>query len=188
MARLPFHSDCEMKLNALLSHPGLLGDTRCLELLEEARSRLEQLDYLFNEIQSLQAVARRSGLAAEALREEKFRDYRSTAQHFEDELDSSLRACVLFTESYYIFSFRIVEVFRALNTSRFGKETSVAEPIGVRDARNHLIVHPEKVRLGPILSRTAFLPYNSDDGLRLKNLRGPHESQDFQDKGFQEQR
>lgn len=163
------------------------------ELSSEVQNRLVQLDILLDHLnRALRLVSgdpsevqRKAELVMQAAK--KFRAGDITEETYEtflrdisakspDQLQMEVRAwdeVVLFTEAFYFFAWRLVEVLKGSGAFAF-KGFSNLEARGIRIVRNHLLQHPEKYKKnfqqplvvtssGPVL-KTMTVVVRSDTG------------------------
>lgn len=152
-------------------------------LLNEASVRFRQISLCHAEVQSHALLYWH---AFEEFNQAKRPD---PGYHYSEGAASALRLMrdietrlKVFLESFYIFSFRIIEITRRINYILFKGKEMVDEPTGIIFARNKLILHPEQVKLGPILNTSLKLSLPFD--ITMKEGRRPGESNEFQDQGF----
>jgi len=83
----------------------------------------------------------------------------------------------IYTESFYHFSFRVRDLLR-----KYHPRFSSFEARGVRDVRNHLIIHPEGKKDSAKLFSTFGFTVEPDVGPKIKGYIGPKEA--AEDKGL----
>ena len=133
-------------------------DSPEVRLVTEIYSRLQQLDILVELIsESLGKIE--SWNPEDENRIEKVATYK----------DASARS-ILFVESFYVFSFRVVDITRYLNKHLFGKSKQnglVTEPSGIRDNRNQLVIHPRAAAAKDTIA--VILNFNAGTGCLYQN-------------------
>lgn len=164
------------------------------ELGCELRERLQQLDYLLNNIQEAEArfdnVKERASIIFKQHVETtlaKGLSYESTpvpdAAHMtQEEFDAFERAMFeikLFTECFYYLAGRIRSMLRHKKVPLPGLEKF--EAAGVRNVRNQLLEHPEGVNSRVFINSWGF---GASHGSVLKALRYEGQEQIFPDNGL----
>jgi len=181
----PFFKGCENSCKIIMELPAIQSEPHSLDIMAEAAARFQQLHYVHSEVLALQEKALSSLVIAKGLAAMGSSDQnRSTLDQFKNDTETSGNLCVLYAEMFYVVAFRVVDITRVMNAKLFGTKRIISEPAGVRNARNLLILHPEQVKHGAVLSRVSTLRWADEAGIRLKELRSPHESREFQDPGF----
>lgn len=161
------------------------ADPHMSGLLREGSSRFHQMDYLHGRVELFHQTAVDairdlvSSVPISQLNEES--ELKGKISKITKSIGDVCNHTTLYTEMFYIIAFRQVEITRFVNKRIFNQERIIPEPKGVRDARNKLILHPEQVRDGAILS--LFYTFAAE-GIKLKEPREPHENQDYVDMGF----
>jgi hypothetical protein len=157
----------------------IINDQTLKGLMREIRDRMPQLDYLFkNTIKFERFSIENTNLMAASYREHKDKE----AEIFTWNSFAGGSKAELYAEAYYMFAFRVFDITRDINKRLFGTDSICPQPKGIRDVRNHLIIHPENRPL-PIISRSFKMVAAEGVGVILKPNRLDGEASDFFDLG-----
>ena len=160
---------CRKAIDELLKLEAISTAATACALLNEARVRVRQIQYLYDQCckkeqasyETLMEVKRAYENGSPLIIEGKSANLPSLDRAYDDGL-----MAMTYAEAFYFFSFRLIEIFRGVSTCLFGKEKIVPEPKGVRDVRNHVIQHPNKARLSETTNTFSF---GLSDGVVLRS-------------------
>ena len=164
-------------------HPAVSRHSELYPLLGEARSRFGQLQYLYDTVLRLQGKVVIASENAKLLAKQESYGHKEWRK-FAKQYHKMGNRTVLHAEMFYVIAFREIEIVRIINLIVYGKKSFIKEPAGVRDARNHLIIHPEKVKPGPLFYMSASFDSDDKESFRLRSERFPGESKEFMDAGI----
>jgi hypothetical protein len=142
----------------------LNGEPVAKALAFEVASRLDQLDYLHAQVLAREVMPK-------LLHGGDISEFTAVIQ------------CAIYAEAFYMFAFRNLDAIREINKRLFHKSAICTEPKGVRDVRNHLIIHPENLPQ-PVLNRSFQMSKEDGRGIILKSFRSSTERTDFVDAGY----
>jgi hypothetical protein len=147
-------------------------------LVDEIRTRLSQLEQLRNEVMNSAARAAAAAVAWGLAGSRPDGDLAHITSLGEETEDATNEA-ILKAECFYLIAFRVIDALRGLK-EQLGKDAKPpVEPTGIRDLRNHLIVHPDKPKASPVVTRW-FTLGSEKTGVVMSGLRsvGAHIAQD----------
>lgn len=160
-----------LPMGALIAGSGISPEGIPARLVKEAMSRLGQLDYLRGQILESEDVV---GKLVGAI---------PWSPDMALTIRTAMFKCQLYAEAFYLFSFRIFDITRDVNQELFSKKKICLEPSGIRDVRNHLIIHPTR-RRQPVLNRSYHVSMQDGRGVVLKSTRLTGEESEHEDAGF----
>lgn len=156
----------------------LFPDHPSLPLLGEMMHRLDRLSVILAWINDLEKQTAADGAVFQ--KAGRGVDIEATARWGRRFSDGLIKAEIL-NESFYVFSFRVIDISRAVSQNLFKKKPLVSEPSGIINVRNHLIIHPERSR-SAVLSLSFSL--SEELGGVLKSRRESHETDAEPDAGL----